>query len=43
MSQKLIAGGAWVQILIDGDPVGLATQAAYDEDWAGFSASHTVT
>lgn len=30
---KLIAGGAWVQVLIDGEPVGLATQASYDEDW----------
>ena len=34
MAEKLIAGGAWVQVLIEGEPVGLATQAAYDEDWA---------
>lgn len=34
MANKLIAGGAWVQVLINGDPVGLATQAAYDEDFA---------
>lgn len=34
MAAKLIAGGAWVQVLINGEPVGLATQAAYDEDWA---------
>ncbi len=33
MAEKLIAGGAWIQVLIDGDPVGLATQASYDEDW----------
>ena len=30
----MIAGGAWVQVLIDGHPVGLATNASYDEDWA---------
>jgi len=34
MGQKLIAGGAWVQVVIDGAPVGLATNASYDEDWA---------
>ena len=34
MSAKIIAGGAWVQVLINSEPVGLATQAAYDEDWA---------
>lgn len=34
MAEKMIAGGAWVQVLVNGDPVGLATQAAYDEDWA---------
>ncbi len=34
MAEKLIAGGAWVQVRVDGQPVGLATQAAYDEDWA---------
>ena len=31
---KLIAGGAWVQVAIDGVPVGLASGAGYDEDWA---------
>ncbi len=34
MGEKILAGGAWVQVRIDGEPVGLATQAAYDEDWA---------
>lgn len=34
MGQKLICGGAQVQVLIDGVPVGLATNASYDEDWA---------
>jgi hypothetical protein len=34
MGQKLIAGGAWVQVIVDGDPIGLATNASYDEDWA---------
>jgi hypothetical protein len=34
MGEKLVAGGAWVQVLINGDPVGLANNAAYDEDWA---------
>ncbi|MHA2426496.1 MAG: hypothetical protein ACXADB_00450 [Candidatus Hermodarchaeia archaeon] len=34
MADKLIAGGAWVQVLINGEPVGLATNASYDEDWA---------
>ncbi len=34
MGDKLVAGGAWVQVLINGDPVGLANQASYDEDWA---------
>lgn len=34
MADKLIAGGAWVQVIIDGNPVGLATGASYDEDWA---------
>ena len=38
MGVKLIAGGAWVQIWIEVNgilqPVGLATNASYDEDWA---------
>lgn len=34
MAAKLVAGGAWVQVLINGEPVGLANNAAYDEDWA---------
>jgi hypothetical protein len=32
--QKTIAGGAWVQVQINGDPVGLSTGASYDEDWS---------
>jgi len=39
MAQKILAGGAWVQVLINGQPVGLATGASYDEDWAGLTAS----
>jgi len=34
MAQKLLAGGAWIQVLLDGQAVGLATGASYDEDWA---------
>lgn len=34
MAVKQVCGGAWVQVMIDGQAVGLATQAAYDEDWA---------
>jgi len=34
MGQKLIAGGAWVQVVVDGEAVGLATGASYDEDFA---------
>jgi len=39
MAQRLIAGGAWVQVWIQHPtqgfiPVGLATGASYDEDWA---------
>jgi hypothetical protein len=34
MADKLIAGGAWVKILADGQPIGLATGVSYDEDWA---------
>jgi len=34
MGNKMIAGGAWVQIIINGEPVGLATGASYDEDFA---------
>lgn len=34
MGAKMVAGGAWVQVLINGEPVGLASQASYDEDWA---------
>jgi hypothetical protein len=33
MGVKIITGGAWVQIIIDGEPVGLTTSASYDEDW----------
>lgn len=32
--ERLIAGGAWVKIIADGNPVGLATGASYDEDFA---------
>jgi len=34
VGEKLIASGAVCQILINGSPVGLVTQASYDEDWA---------
>ena len=34
MAAKLIAGGAWTQVLLNGEPVGLANAASYDEDWA---------
>lgn len=34
MGNKIILGGAWVQVTIDGKPVGLATGASYDEDWS---------
>ncbi|HEB29230.1 MAG TPA: hypothetical protein ENI05_16010 [Porticoccus sp.] len=34
MGSKLIAGGAWTQVLINGEAVGLATGASFDEDWA---------
>lgn len=34
MGAKMLAGGAWVQVLINGEAVGLATGASYDEDWA---------
>ena len=34
MATKIICGGAWTQVLINGEPVGLATGASYDEDWA---------
>ncbi len=39
MAEKLIAGGAWVQVLVDlGDggglqALGMANDAGYDEDW----------
>jgi len=33
MGDKIITGGAWAQLVIDGSPVGLATQATYTEDW----------
>lgn len=33
MGTKLIAGGAWVQLLFNGQPVGLAANCSYDEDW----------
>lgn len=38
MAQKLIAGGAWVQVLVRGDDgvlksIGLASGTSYDEDW----------
>jgi hypothetical protein len=34
MGSKIIAGGAWIQVLINGEAVGLANNAGYDEDWA---------
>lgn len=34
MANKLLTGGAWVQVIIDGSAVGLCTGASYDEDWA---------
>ena len=38
MAEKLIAGGAWVQVLISLDGVlkalGIASGCSYDEDWA---------
>ena len=34
MAERQICSGALVQVLINGDVVGLATNAAYDEDWA---------
>lgn len=34
MGNKMLSGGAWVQVLINGQAVGLATGASYDEDWA---------
>lgn len=39
MAEKLICGGGWVQVLVEGDDgvlksVGLATGCSYDEDWA---------
>ncbi len=33
MAQRLIAGGAWCRIVIDGVVMGLVTGASYDEDW----------
>jgi len=33
MANKLIASGAWCQILANGLPVGLVNGASYDEDW----------
>lgn len=33
MAQKVLAGGAWVQVQINSRAVGLATGASYDEDW----------
>lgn len=39
MAEKIIAGGAWVQILVDLgagqglQPLGMANDAGYDEDW----------
>lgn len=33
MGDKIIAGGAWAQVVIDGSPVGMATNATYTEDW----------
>lgn len=34
MGQKILTGGAWVQVLLNGQPVGLSTGASFDEDWA---------
>ena len=33
MAARLIAGGAWCRIVIDGAVMGLVTGASYDEDW----------
>jgi len=33
MSQRMLAGGAWAQVIFDGSPVGLVNGASYDEDW----------
>jgi len=32
--QKMILGGNLVQVVVDGQNIGLATNASYDEDWA---------
>lgn len=33
MATRLIAGGAWCKVVINGQTVGLASGASYDEDW----------
>ncbi len=33
MANRLIAGGAWCRIVIDGDVVGLVSGASFDEDF----------
>ena len=32
-SRHLIAGGAWCSVKANGNPIGLALNASYDEDW----------
>lgn len=34
MAERLIAGGSFVQVLLNGQAIGLCSQASYDEDWA---------
>jgi len=41
MGERLIAGGARVQVFFDGEPVGLATGVSYDEDW-GVNPANTL-
>lgn len=33
MNTRMIAGGAWCRVVIDGVVMGLVTGASYDEDW----------
>jgi len=41
MGSRKIAGGAWTQLLLNGQPVGLASGATYDEDW-GINPAKTL-
>src|SRR3972149_5400144 len=34
MARKILAGGAWIQVLLNGAAGGLSTEASYDDDWA---------